>query len=437
MLVLAGPTAVGKSAAALKLCQLVRGEIISADSVQIYKSLNVGANKPSEEELNLVPHHMLDIADPSCDEYTAGDFYRAARDTVRDVLHREMLPVVVGGTMMYVRWFVYGRPATPRSDMKAKQKVSEALKSVRGDWDAALALLAQRDPKRAAMLFRNDWYRLGRALEIVETTGTPMTEMPLQGGAPQTHYSGDALDYDFRCVFLYDDRIPLNRRIDERCEDMILPRRDLAQQDDWEQCFEKSMLTEVSELLRCRGLRVSSTSPAFAIGYRQTITYLVARAIAKQGKTVEDDTRADGQETVSSGSNDDVLAFRSFLEGFQSATRGYARAQAKWFRKEMLFHWVKAGASAGDVVANIVQMTESEYKQFREQSEADQLERRQSIVEQGKAMKRYVTKKEWLINDSIAEARAVFLAERCASDLASSKSADDLDNIRRTILCIK
>ncbi|KAI0564301.1 tRNA dimethylallyltransferase isoform 1 [Gracilaria domingensis] len=427
--VIAGPTAVGKSAAALKLCQMVQGEIISADSVQLYKRLNVGANKATEEERALVPHHMINVADPACDDFTAGDFFRSARKAVDDVINRGNVPVVVGGTMMYVRWFVYGRPATPAVGENVKLKVREALSSVRDDWEAGLALLAERDPKRAAALSRNDWYRLGRALEIIESTGIPMTDMPLQGGAPQTQHSTDVLDYDFRCVFLYDDRIPLNRRIDARCEEMILPRGDLA--GECEMLIEKSILTEVSQLLLSRGLRVAPASPAFAIGYRQTIAYLTERALAWSKTQAETSMLDDVDDQKPSA--EALHAFRSFLEGFQSATRGYAKEQLKWFRKEALFHWIKAGSESEEALGSILYMDELEHEQFRSEHESNQLERREDIMRQGKEMKRYITEKQWLVNGSKAEDIAVLAGERHASELASSLSTVELEEIQSTI----
>ncbi|CAN8066928.1 unnamed protein product [Agarophyton chilense] len=430
VLVIAGPTAVGKSAAALKLCQQLQGEIISADSVQLYKCLNVGANKATEEERALVPHHLIDIADPAHDDFTAGDFFRAAREKVDQVMKRGHLPVVVGGTMMYVRWLVYGRPATPPVDENVKNRVKEALSRVHDDWEAGLALLAKLDPKRAAALSRNDWYRLGRALEIVESTGTPMTDMPLRGGAPRTQYSSDALDYDFRCVFLYDDRIPLNRRIDARCEEMILPPENGTVEKQGE-CFVKdSILTEVSYLLLSRELRIVPPSPAFAIGYRQTIAYLTKRALEKQ--------RCESPEAENAGeganpSSDAIAAFRSFLEGFQSATRGYAKEQLKWFRREKLFHWIKTGSNVEESLRNILCADEIEYEQFRREHESDQIEKREDCIEQGKDMKRYATEKKWLIHGSIAEKTAILSAERCALELADSLGTRELAEIQGII----
>eukprot|EP00178_Gracilaria_changii_P012038 TRINITY_DN33_c0_g1_i1.p1 TRINITY_DN33_c0_g1~~TRINITY_DN33_c0_g1_i1.p1 ORF type:complete len:472 (-),score=72.46 TRINITY_DN33_c0_g1_i1:1497-2912(-) len=432
VLVIAGPTGVGKSAAAMNLCQMLRGEIISADSVQLYKRLNVGANKATQEERALVPHHMIDIADPACDDFTAGDFFRSARKKVEEVVKRGRVPIVVGGTMMYVRWFVYGRPATPAVDEDVKGRVRAALSSVHDDWEAGLALLAKRDPKRAEVLSRNDWYRLGRALEIVEATGTAMSEMPLRGGAPQTEYSSGALDYDFRCVFLYDDRIVLNRRIDSRCEEMVLSRGTLTDEDTVVHAHE-SILTEVCHLLLSHGLRVAPASPAFAIGYRQTIAYLTERALASQKTRMEGETKQDDETDKEQPSAEAITAFRSFLEGFQSATRGYAKEQLKWFRKEKLFHWIKTGLSPEEALKSILRMGEQEHEQFRREHESEQLERREDIIRQGKDMKRYMTEKQWLVNGSLAERRAVIIAERCAEDLATSLSTAELEEMHRFI----
>lgn len=126
VVVIAGPTAVGKSALAMRLAELLPGEIISVDSVQVYRGLDVGSNKPSLAEQSRVPHHLLDICEPS-EEYTAGDFYRDALRTIREVLSRGRTPVLVGGTSMYLRWLIQGRPTAPKADPAISQAANARL----------------------------------------------------------------------------------------------------------------------------------------------------------------------------------------------------------------------------------------------------------------------------------------------------------------------
>lgn len=417
ILVLTGPTAVGKSATALELCKQVDGEVISADSVQVYCHLDIGSNKATAAERATVPHHMLDIADPSSDDFTAGNFFRAARAAVEDVLTRGGVPVVVGGTMMYVRWFVYGPPATPKAPEEARARMEEALKEVDGDWDKGIALLAQRDPKRAQVLLRNDWYRLKRALEVLETTGVAMTDMPLQGAAPGTERESQ-LDYDFRCVFLYGDRIRLNRCIDERCEQMIFA-------VDGEQERRKSIFREVCDLLKTRGLRVAPSAPSRAIGYRQTISYLVDRALAVR----------DGEMALEgSAEKARIDAFRTYISEFQSATRGYAKQQLAWFRKDKRFQWLKfRGQDTVNAVKGMLDMSEEEYNTFVEETEQSQEAIREDIIMQGKDMKRYVTRKRWLEEDSMTEMNAIALAEECAQELVVTLGVEELRRIQEII----
>lgn len=417
VLIITGPTAVGKSATALELCKTVDGEIISADSVQVYCHLDIGSNKATAVERAAVPHHMLDIADPANDDYTAGDFFRAARAATEDVLSRGRVPVVVGGTMMYVRWFIYGQPATPKAPEEAKLRVEEALKEVDGNWDKGIALLAGKDPKRAEVLSPNDWYRLKRALEVLETTGTAMTDMPLRGGAPGAEGKGQ-LDYDFRCVFLYGDRVRLNRRIDERCERMIF-----ATGGDTE--GRTSILREVCDLLKTRRLRVTSTAPYRAIGYRQTILYLVGRALAVG---LEGDLAEGGEDKTS------VDAFREYVSEFQSVTRGYAKQQMAWFRKDKRFQWVRFGeADTVRAIKEILDMKGEDYNEFVEGNEHIQHAIRNDIVTQGKEMKRYVTEMRWLEEDSLTEMKTVAMAEEYARELAEALHVEELKRIQETI----
>ena len=181
IVVIAGPTAVGKSALALKLCEQLPGELISVDSVQVYRGLQIGANKPSASEMERVPHHLVDLRDP-VDEYTAGEFYRDALRSIGDVLDRGKTPVLCGGTCMYLRWLVQGRPEAPKSDPALADAVRLRLAPFEavGDWPSGLALLERLDPDRAAQLTRNDWYRLHRALVVAEQTASPVADLPAQ-----------------------------------------------------------------------------------------------------------------------------------------------------------------------------------------------------------------------------------------------------------------
>ena len=426
VLIITGPTAVGKSATALKLCKHLNGEIISADSVQVYKHLDIGSNKASLDEQAEVKHHMLDIADPSIDDFSAGDFFRAARVAIEEVHSRDKLPIVVGGTMMYVRWLIYGRPATPRAPHHARERAKVIVDSVNGNWDAAIALLAERDPKRAEKLSPNDWYRLGRAFEVLETTGVAITELPLQGGAPNSEVNLSKLDYDFRCVFLFGERVTLNRRIDERCEEMILPRCDVDGHTHWEELFQRSVLTEVSSLLVEGGLRVARTSPSRAIGYRQTILYLVGRALSLQGKNDE--------ERHNSWTSDDAKAeFRAFVETFQSATRGYAKQQTSWFRKEDQFHWVYSGAGAVQEILDMVRPSRDEFEGLQTENVEQQGKLREDMIAQGKGMKTYIGKKLWLQEESEIERQAIRLAEQRAGTMADAIDTEELERMREIL----
>ena len=302
VVVLAGPTAVGKSALALRLCELLHGELISVDSVQVYRGLQIGANKPSADERARVPHHLLDIRDPS-EEYTAGAFYVDALRSVEQVLARGRMPVLVGGTLMYMRWLTRGRPEAPKRDPVIASRVREMLEPLERarDWAAGLQLLQALDPDRAAELSRNDWYRLDRAIGVALQTGSAASELP----RPADPDGLDALraSLDMRCFFLYAPREPLCRRIDERCEAML----------------RAGLLEETTDRL-LSGALLPSSPAGRAIGYRQVVEYL----------------------TRSSWQRDDAGALRDFATSFAAVSRKYAGQQVKWFRSEPRFQWVAA-----------------------------------------------------------------------------------------------
>jgi len=302
VVVIAGPTAVGKSALALRLCELLPGELISVDSVQVYKGLQIGANKPSTAELARVPHHLVDIREPD-EEYTAGAFYADALHAVEAVLERGRVPVLVGGTSMYLRWLVSGRPEAPKADPEVAERVRLSLAPLEasGDWTAALARLAAVDPARAEQLSQNDWYRLARALCVAEQTSSTAAELP----RPADPDGLDALraSLDLRCFFLSAPRESLCRRIDARCEAML----------------EKGLLEETAGLL-ADGKLLPSSPAGRAIGYRQVLQYLLREPCEAS----------------------DAAALNNFLDGFTAASRRYAAQQVKWFRGEPRFEWVEA-----------------------------------------------------------------------------------------------
>lgn len=305
VLVVAGPTAVGKSGAALRLCEARNGEVVSADSVQLYRGLDVGSNKPSVAERGRVRHHLVDVADADS-PWSAGAWCEAAAEAIDDVARRGRLPVVVGGTMMYAQWLVRGAPDAPRASAKAAEAARSFLEPHGDDWDRAAAAVSERSPAcaaRVAKLSSNDFYRLSRALEIEldeEASGK------IEGARRPILGSG----FDVRCAFLAPtDRKALYHAIDARCDVMLA----------------RGLLAETAEL-RCAGRLPASSTAARAIGYRQALDYLEAR---------------------SRGAADGSLGpYLAFCRHFKTASRNYAAEQLKWFKRDATFAVVPAGDDA-------------------------------------------------------------------------------------------
>ncbi|KAK9085491.1 hypothetical protein Sjap_025902 [Stephania japonica] len=243
VLVISGPTGAGKSRLALELAKRLNGEIISADSVQVYRGLDVGSAKPSFSDRKEVPHHLLDILHPS-EDYSVGQFFEDARQVTNSVLENGHVPIVVGGTGLYLRWYMYGKPEVPKASPEvASEAYSEIIDLERdGNWDAAVKLVVEAGDPGALRLACNDWYRLRRSLEILKSSGSPPSafqvpydsfrdqinlqksesspDVNLSGGEVELNISQD-LDYDFICFFLSNQRLDLYRMIDLRCEDML------------------------------------------------------------------------------------------------------------------------------------------------------------------------------------------------------------------------
>ncbi|EEF38103.1 tRNA dimethylallyltransferase 9 [Ricinus communis] len=329
VLVISGPTGAGKSRLALELAKRLNGEIISADSVQVYRGLDVGSAKPSPTERKEVRHHLIDVSHPS-EDYSVGKFFEDARQATRDILDNGRVPIVAGGTGLYLRWFVYGKPDVPKASPEIASQVYSELAELQEnqDWDAAVQLVVNAGDPRAQSLPANDWYRLRRSLEIIKATGSPPSSFQVpydffkeQLGTRLTESSlnanlaGDVsakvkpkdLDYDFICFFLSSPRLDLYRSIDYRCEDMLSGTDGILSEAKW---------------LLDMGLLPNSNSATRAIGYRQAMEYLL--------------------QCRQQGGRSSAGEFYAFLSEFQKASRNFAKRQMTWFRNEHIYHWLNA-----------------------------------------------------------------------------------------------
>ncbi|XP_014498614.1 tRNA dimethylallyltransferase 9 isoform X1 [Vigna radiata var. radiata] len=329
VIVISGPTGSGKSRLALELAKSLNGEIVSADSVQVYRGLDVGSAKPSPDERKEVPHHLVDILHPS-EDYSVGQFFEDARQATRCILDNGRVPIVVGGTGLYLRWFIYGKPDVPKASPVITSEVNQELAELQrnDDWDTAVRLVVKAGDPKAQFLAVNDWYRLRRSLEIIKSSGSPPSAFRVpydsfreQGecsvaedsessdmntysdGMEET--SSSDLDYEFMCFFLSSHRLDLYRSIDYRCEDMLLGRDGLLSEAQW---------------LLDTGLHPNSNSATKAIGYRQAMEYL--------------------QRCREQGGQSSAAEFYKFLFEFQKASRNFAKRQLTWFRNEKIYQWL-------------------------------------------------------------------------------------------------
>jgi len=287
IIILAGPTAVGKTTFAILLAEALGGEIIGADSMQIYRYMNIGTAKPTQQERSRVPHHLIDIRDPD-DPFDASQYFREARQVVGDVVRRGRLPLVVGGTGLYIKALVGG--------IFELETVDEGIRvQLRRTLDAeGIGFLYERlkacDPETAARLQPNDTYRILRAMEIYETTGVPMTDHQ------NAHGFQDA-PYQALKIALHMDREALYDRINRRVDTMVA----------------EGFLNEVQDLLD-RGYSEDLKSMQ-SIGYRHMIDVIRNRT-----------------------SQEDAIMM------MKRDTRRYAKRQMTWFKGDTQFLWFSPSA---------------------------------------------------------------------------------------------
>jgi len=250
---LLGPTASGKSSLALALSRRIPLEIISIDSAQVYRGMDIGTAKPSAAERAALPHHLIDVIDPD-QSYSAGQWREAAIRAVTEIIDRKKIPLLVGGTMLYYRSLVAGLDALPQADGALRAQI-DAEAASRG-WPALHAELEKVDPRTAHRVAPNDSHRIQRALEVFRLTGKRLSE--LQG------HASPSLPFELRAFALFPEREMLHEKIAARFDAML----------------EAGLVNEVSGLRK--RYRLAADMPSMrAVGYRQVWEMLEGKSDRK------------------------------------------------------------------------------------------------------------------------------------------------------------
>lgn len=282
VIVIIGPTAVGKTAIAIKLAKKIKGEIISADSMQAYKGMDIISQRPTRPQQEGVKHHLVSFLNPS-DEYSASAFSKLAQKTIRDIIGRKKVPIVVGGSGLYVKALVDGIFPSKGKDEKVRKSLQNTAAK-----NGRLFLynrLKDIDPVSAQNIHPNDLRRVIRALEIYEVEKKTKTSL-------KAETKGIKDEYDIRIFGLIMDRDELYRRINKRVDSM----------------FKKGIVREVKKLL---GLNLSMTSKE-ALGIKQIKAYLDKKYDLKTAK-----------------------------ELLKRDTRHFAKRQLSWFRADKRIIWLR------------------------------------------------------------------------------------------------
>ena len=247
-IVLTGPTASGKSSIALSLAQRIEGEILSLDSIAVYRGMDIGTAKATSAERELVPHHLIDLVAPD-EEFSVACFLRAAHQCVAEILDRGRKPIFVGGTPMFLKGVLRGFDPGPPADWEFRSAVEEDLEQ--HGIEALRERLRQVDPLAAHRIGPNDSRRMIRALEVARHTGTPISHRQIQ--FDRQHHADQCNVFSLQW-----DRSELHQRINKRVEEM----------------FTEGLLEEVRTLIQRYG-HLSRTASQ-AVGYREVIEWLAS-----------------------------------------------------------------------------------------------------------------------------------------------------------------
>ena len=294
---IAGPTASGKTALAVELAKELNGEVVSCDSMQVYRRMDIGTAKPTAQEMQGVPHHMLDVAEPD-EDFSVSRYCEMASAIVDDIVARGKTAIIAGGTGLYMDSLIKGNDFAPFPSTGMREKL-EAQADAEG-MEAMLRLLNSIDPDAAARLHLKDRKRIIRALEVYYETGETITEHNRKTQAIPPKYTPLWLGLDF------EDRAQLYSRIDRRVDVML----------------EAGLVEEITNLLS-EGIPPKCTAMQ-AIGYKEFVDAL-----------------------------DGKISIAEAADQVRQASRHYAKRQLTWFRRNPNIHWLthKPGADFTKILA--------------------------------------------------------------------------------------
>ncbi len=285
MICIAGPTASGKTALAVALAKKLDGEVVSCDSMQVYRHMDIGTAKPTREEMEGIPHHMLDVAEP-WEDFSVNRYCAMASPIVDDILARGKTAIVAGGTGLYMDSLIRGNAFAPFPSTGVREALERQSEEL--GMEAMLFRLREVDPEAAGRLHLSDRKRILRALEVYLETGKTITQHNRETQAIPPKYCPLWLGLDF------DDRETLYRRIDQRVDKML----------------DSGLLDEIRALLSS-GIPEKCTAMQ-AIGYKEFTDAL------------------DGRCTVSEAAAQ-----------VRQSSRRYAKRQLTWFRRNGAIHWIR------------------------------------------------------------------------------------------------
>jgi tRNA dimethylallyltransferase len=298
LVVILGPTASGKTALSLYLAERLHGEIVSCDSVAVYRNFEIGTAKPSLEERNRVPHHLIDVAEPT-EAVTAGDYSRLSRQVIRDIHSRGRLPIVVGGTGLYLRALLEGLFTAPARSEALREQLRERV-AKRGP-NYLHKLLRRLDPAAATSIHANDIPKVIRAIEVTLSARTPITELWQEGREPLR-------GFNILRIGLNPDREALYAGINQRAGAM----------------FSAGLVEETRQLNERYGEKVR---PLLSLGYKQALQHL-------RGE----------------------LSLHEAIAAAQQGHRNFAKRQMTWFRREPHVHWFAGFGSDPKIKAQVQEL---------------------------------------------------------------------------------